>query len=1013
MHIDKNNVERRIKRFLEQRIPPALYRLREPMELSVWTAPGEPVPFSEAIKQEFSPFKAGTAWGRPWGTTWIHVTGKVPESWALEQDIQLELEVDLGFYVTQPGFQAEALAYSKDGVAIKGIHPRNRSIILSVIPGDEVDIYLEAASNPDVARDWSFKPTEMGDIATAGNGPLYVLKYVDLALLDLPVFGLMHDIQTLYTLMQTLSDELPRKAQILRALEAALDVLPPEAISKNAKKARELLKPVLDSPAWNSAHTLHAVGHAHIDSAWLWPLRETRRKVARTFSSALDLIDKNHDFVFAASSAQQYKWIQQDHPELFERIRSSVKKGRFVPIGGMWIEPDSNLPSGESLTRQLLEGKRFFMKEFGIEPLDIWLPDSFGYNGAFPQIVKQAGSQYFLTQKISWNDTNTFPHHTFIWEGIDGTQIFTHFPPADTYNSTISASELHLAESKFAERGKSNVSLLPFGWGNGGGGPTRDMVEAGKRVRDLEGSPKVVFSSPERFFQEAIADYPNPPVWLGELYLELHRATSTTQAPLKRGNRRSESLLREVELWSATAAVYSEFVYPDEEIRAIWEDVLLLQFHDILPGTSITWVHKEAAEMYEAIELKSLKLIDSALRCLLGDGENSVSINAGPMDVDGIAAMSAQLLVSRKYSKPEVIKGGMTLESDYLRVAFGEDGTISSLFDKKANRELVPEGEVANLFQLHSDTPSQWDAWDVDSSYRHTHSDLRGIESIEPFVSEDKQGVRITRVFSDSRIIQECVIPEGTADLEISLEVHWYENEKFLKLAFPLAIHTDRAASEIQYGHLYRSIHTNTNWDAARFETVAHRWVQVAEPNYGVAIANDSTYGYDISRQSKNSLVSTTVRMSLLRAPNFPDPVSDRGTHSFKFLLRAGASIPDAIAAGYELNVPIRRMSGTDKTEVPALFSVSESSAVIESLKLAEDGSGDVVVRLYESQGVQSRVALTANFEFDRVFVTDSLERDLSDNLPTSGGMVTIGFSPFQLRTIRFNRKTPTPGSLA
>lgn len=990
---------------MEQRLPNALYRQRHALSLTAWTVPDEPVPFAHAVKQKFTPIQAGLKWGKPWGTTWIRVQGQVPKDWSKEKNVAIELEVDLGFYVTQPGFQAEALVYTKEGKTIKGIHPRNRSVKLEVSPGGKIDLYLEAASNPDVARDWSYRPTEMGDKATAGKGPLYELQHVDVALLDLSVYHLIHDFNTLFGLMNVLSPDLPRKHEILRALESAVDVLRPDEISKHADEARAILKPILKSPAFASAHTLHAVGHSHIDTAWLWPIRETRRKIARTFSNALDLIEQNSEFVFAASSAQQYKWIQQDHPELFARIKVAVKKGRFVPIGGMWIEPDSNIPSGESLTRQLLEGKRFFKKEFGIEPLDVWLPDSFGYNGSFPQIVKHAGSEYFLTQKISWNDTNLFPHHTFLWEGIDGTQVFTHFPPADTYNSMISAAELHLAESKFQERGKSNTSLLPFGWGNGGGGPTRDMVEAAERAKNLEGSPKVVFSSPEKFFKVAIADYKKPPVWVGELYLELHRATSTTQAPLKRGNRLSESLMREVELWAATANVRKGTKYPEAEIREIWEDILLLQFHDILPGTSITWVHREAAEMYQSIEARANVLIEKSVKALLGSGNQKVSLNAGPLALSGVASMSAGIQQTTKPASATKSSSGAVLENEFLKVVFKADGTITSMFDKSAKRELVPARKVANLFQLHIDMPSQWDAWDVDASYKHTVENITSIDSLELTKSGTSSGVKIKRSFGASKIVQEISMTDSSKDINISMTIDWHENEKFLKLAFPLALHTDRAASEIQYGHLYRAIHTNTDWDAARFETVAHRWVQVAEPNYGVAIANNSTYGYDITREMDKGVSSATVRLSLLRAPNFPDPVSDRGRHTFKFLVRPDAYIPEAISAGYALNSPIRKVQGVAKTEVEPLFTLSNSSVLVESVKLAEDGSGDVIIRMYESEGVRSSFEAKANFEVKAAKLTDSLERPNNEKLAFASGTVKIDFKPFQLRTIRFYKK--------
>lgn len=1005
MHKDTKNAERRIKRFMEQRLEDALYRHRHSLDLSFWSVPNEPVPFDSAVKNSFLPTGVGLKWGKPWGTTWFHITGQVPPSWETGNDVRVELEVDLGFSVTQPGFQAEALVFTKNGRAIKGIHPRNRSVTLGVKPGESVELYLEAASNPDVARDWSFKPTEMGDKGTAGDGPLYELKRVDFALLDVPVYQLIHDFKVLYELMLELPDALPRKHEILRGLEAAVDILPPEAISRNASLARKLLKPLLDSPAFASAHTLHAVGHSHIDTAWLWPLRETRRKVARTFSNALNLIEQNSSFIFAASSAQQYKWIKQDHPELFERVRAAVASGRFVPIGGMWIEPDSNIPSGESLIRQMLEGKRFFMEEFQIEPLDVWLPDSFGYNGAFPQIAKHGGSEYFLTQKISWNDTNVFPHHTFLWEGIDGTQIFTHFPPAATYNSMVAGSELHLAESEFRERGKSNTSLLPFGWGNGGGGPTRDMLEAAERTRNLEGSPRVILSSPEKFFKAAISEYDKPPVWVGELYLELHRATATTQAPLKRGNRLSESLMREVELWAATASILKGYDYPAEEIRGIWEDVLVLQFHDILPGTSITWVHREAAEMYADIEKRANALIAEALEVLCGKGIKTLSFNSGPLKVSGIPALGAGASEQKKGADvSKTATGGVLLENDFLSIRFESDGTICSAFDKQVSRELVPVGKAWNLFQLHNDFPSQWDAWDVESSYRHTVEDLNDVDELELIRSENRSGVAITRSFGKSKISQEITMGASSSDIDIAVTVDWYESEKFLKLAFPFALHTDRAASEIQYGHLHRMIHTNTGWDAARFETVAHRWVQLAEPNYGIAIANSSTYGHDITREVVDGASSATVRLSLLRAPNFPDPTSDRGQHSFAFKIRPGADIKAAIAAGYELNSPLRVIDDCMEEGIEPLLEIHPSSVIVESVKLADDASGDLVVRLYESEGVRSQFEAIANFPVKSAHLTDALERPLSNSVAVLVDSIKIDFTPFQLKTLRFCR---------
>ncbi len=540
MHDDSHLVLGRIARFTRERLVPAIHRDHRPLDVTAWVVPGEPVPFTAAVTQRFAPFAIGEAWGRPWGTVWFHVTGTVPDAWTGPA----ELAVNLGFTGAQPGFQAEGTAYTADGTVISAIEPRRRHLPLGPA-GSAVDLYVEAAANPDVAGSWTFSPTPLGDLATAGSDPIHRLTEMHAALLDVPVWELHQDVWTLSGLVGELPGDLPRRAEILRALERAVDVVDPDDVSGTAEAGRAELAAVLASPAHASAHRLHAVGHAHIDSAWLWPVRETVRKVARTFSNALALMDTDPDFVFAASSAQQYAWLQEHQPDLFARVRQRAREGRFVPVGGMWVESDTNMPGGEALARQFVAGDRFFREELGVESDGVWLPDSFGYSAALPQIAVAAGRRWFLTQKISWNETNRFPHHTFAWEGIDGTRIFTHFPPVDTYGAELSAAELARAQRQFAEKGRARTSLVPFGWGDGGGGPTREMLAAAARTRDLEGSPRVTLSSPSEFFAAAEAEYAAPPVWSGELYLEFHRGTYTSQARTKRGNRRSEHLLRE------------------------------------------------------------------------------------------------------------------------------------------------------------------------------------------------------------------------------------------------------------------------------------------------------------------------------------------------------------------------------------------------------------------------------------------------------------------------------------
>jgi len=426
----------------------------------------------------------------------------------------------------------------------------------------------------------------------------------------------------------------------------------------------------------------------------MWPVRETIRKCARTFSNVAALADAYPDLRFACSSAQQYAWVQEHHPHVFARIKEKVASGQFVPVGGMWVESDTNLPGGEALARQLVQGRRYFARELGVEEQpEVWLPDSFGYTGAFPQLARLAGARWFLSQKMSWNTTNRFPHHTFWWEGIDGSRVFTHFPPADTYGSKLSGEQLAYGVANFADAGPANRSLLPFGYGDGGGGPTREMMETARRVADLEGSPRVVVETPAEFFAGAEAEYPQAPVWSGEMYLEFHRGTYTSQLAMKQGNRRTEHLLREAELWGATAAVRAGADYPYDHLDRLWQDTLLLQFHDILPGSSIAWVHREARDTYRRLAGELEALVAGSLAAAAGSGEVEVLANAAPHDRDGVPALAAGTPAAPG-APVTVARDGdaVVLDNGLLRVRVDADGTIGSVRDLVADREVLAPG---------------------------------------------------------------------------------------------------------------------------------------------------------------------------------------------------------------------------------------------------------------------------------------------------------------------------------
>ncbi|MDX3314402.1 glycoside hydrolase family 38 C-terminal domain-containing protein [Streptomyces sp. ME08-AFT2] len=1035
MHDERRRIEERVERVHSQRVKPAIYAATVPLEVAAWQAPGEPVPFEEAAAAVYEPFAVDTPWGPPWGTTWFRMRGRVPAEWAGRR---VEAVIDLGFTGDWPGNQAEALVHRTDGTPLKAVNPLNQYVPIGnpATGGESVDYLVEAASNPDILAGGFAEPTPLGDVLTAGDRPLYTFRRADLAVLDEQVWHLDLDLQVLRGLMVHLAEHEPRRHEITHALDRAMDTLDLDDVSGSAAAAREVLAPVLARPAHASAHTVSGVGHAHIDSAWLWPIRETKRKTSRTFSNVTALADEYDDFVFACSQAQQYEWVRDNYPHVWARIQESVKKGQWVPVGGMWVESDGNLPGGEAIARQLVHGKRFFIEHFGVETKGVWLPDSFGYNAAYPQLAKLAGNDWFLTQKISWNQTNKFPHHTFWWEGIDGTRIFTHFPPIDTYNARFSGEEMDRAVRNYSEKGGGTRSLAPFGWGDGGGGPTREIMERARRLADLEGSPKVVVEHPDVFFAKAREEYPDAPVWVGELYLELHRATYTTQARTKQGNRRSEHRLREAELWATTAALHAPgYAYPYDKLDRLWKTVLLHQFHDILPGSSIAWVHREAEAEYARVA-GELEALTAEAVAALGAGATRV-FNTGPYDraevlrtsagapayVEVPANGSAPLAADTVGSPQPVTVSGLTLDNGLVRVEVAADGTLSSVRDLRADREVL--AGPGNLLRLHTDLPNHWDAWDIDKHYKNRFTDLLDPDSVSVVEDDPLLGaLRVTRSFGKgSTLTQTITVRAGSPRVDIETDLDWHEAEKILKAAFPVDVRAPHSSAEIQFGHVQRPTHTNTSWEAARFEVSGHRWVHVGEPGYGVAVLNDSTYGHDVSRTVReDGGTTTTVALSLVRAPRIPDPEADQGRHRFTYSLLPGATIADAVAEGYALNLPLRVAESAGAAEPVVSVDGDGGGAggvtvdgdgggaggvTVEAVKLADDRSGDVVVRLYESRGGRARGVLRTGFPLASARVTDLLERPLLEQSAISvpgDGTVEVTLRPFQILTLRLRR---------
>ena len=801
--------------------------------------------------------------------------------------------------------------------------------------------------------------------------------------------------------------------------------------------ARAALAGVLAEPAASSAINHIAIGHAHIDSAWLWPVRETRRKVARTVSNVLALMDEDPDFTYAMSSAQQYAWLEEEHPDLFARMKRRIEEGRFIPVGGMWVESDNMIPSGESLVRQITFGRRYFKEHLGVTPRGIWLPDSFGYTGSWPQIARRAGFDWFLTQKISWNDTTKFPHHSFMWEGIDGTRILTHFPPSDTYCSWMSMHELMYSQRNFLDKDLSRNAILLYGFGDGGGGPTREMTARIRRDHDLAGVPKIEFGTPDQLFDRVRKDIVDDaqgetPVFKGELYLELHRATLTAQQDMKRGCRQEESMLRVAEYLCAAARIKNpDYVYPREELDRIWKTLLLNQFHDILPGSAIAWVHRQARVEYarDVARLNEIALeAGRAIAAVEPDDATITDAVIAPYSRQACEAWVVRPASSRaeagtaSMARVAVTHDGdaIVLDNGQLHVRIEADGTVSSIVDQRTNRELVPAGTRLGRYEMLKDEPFHWDAWDIQRDAFLTANALS--EASITSVDETANGGAVVHAVTRAKGVEirtGIALRPGSATLDFTADVDWHAVEQFLKVDMPVTVQAVNAQYECQYGLVERPINKNTRSDDAKFESCTHRFVRIADADYAVAVVNASTYGSDVSPIHADTAHGTgrgtMVRLSLLSAPLYPDPRTDQGAHSFAWSLVADADMNAVLDEAARLNSPVIG----ELPDLAPLVSLTDvtGTIVLDWVKLADDGSDDLIVRLYEAAGGNAAAALRldaaladAKASVQEVNLMEEPELDAElpralagdEPMPADGAVVSL--APFQLTTLRIRR---------
>ena len=793
------------------------------------------------------------------------------------------------------------------------------------------------------------------------------------------------------------------------------------------------------------------VGQSHIDTAWLWPLKESVRKCGKTFSNVLSLMECYPEFTFAFSQPQLFAYLEAFYPALFEQVKARVAEGRIELVGNAWVEMDTNVPSGEALVRQLLYGRAYYLEKFGKASRVFWMPDVFGYSWALPQIMKRSGVDYFFTSKLVNNDTNNFPHSLFMWQGVDGTRILSYLQRLG-YNGEYDARTLSEIWALYDQKDVCDTALMTIGYGDGGGGPSYQMLEKAQRLKAFPGLPESEFSTSASFFEEAEKAEDELPVWNDEMYYEFHRGTYTSQANTKKNNRKGELLLRRAEIACSMAAALCGREYPAKAFADVWKKLLTNQFHDILPGSSIHQVYEDCAAIYAEVFERAEALYDGAMDALnraLGvredqaavwnylswpvTGEARVSLRgaySGVVDQAGeparctaepagdhtllrfeardVPPMGVKIYtaVSDTRAAERVTASLSGLENERLRVTLDENGNITSLYDKRAGREVFAPDTLNNLLTVFEDIPHRESAWNIDMEYMNHAWPLDKAERVELIEASAVRGVvRVTRRFNLSTIVQDIVLARGARRVEFVTHVDWQETQRMLKAAFHPDVLANRASYEIQFGAIARPTHWNTSYDRARFEVCGHKWADLSEGLYGVSLLNDCKYGYDIK--------DNRMRLTLLRSPNYPDPVADKGEHDFTYAIyphegdwRVGGTVRE----GYELNVPLEAAAGRDDVAARlASFSFAGADAahvVIDTVKGAEDGRG-LIVRAYEAQGARGPVTLRFGFPV-REAVECNLMEDVERAVPVADNAIAFAIKPFEIRTFRI---VPTAGT--
>jgi alpha-mannosidase len=1020
-----------------------IYSERRPVDELLVSGATERISYKEAQTLTYEPAALGQQFGPLWATFWFRGKSMVPPEWSRKR-------IDLIFV----SHYCESTLWM-NGRVMQGLNfsfgERSEATLVSSAKTNQLlEFQIEMACNTAYGQWPAEKPYQ--------NLSPYVLDNCEVGIFD----PLAWEIYLDFLVLQQLESDIATTTDITNKAFGA------ELLSELNRFANEY--DANDEATWESAHAIlvkllanenatlvheiTAVGEGHLDIAWWWPLAETWRKFIRTASNQVALMDEYPEYRFVCSQSYLYEDLKLRMPDLYERVKKKIQGGQWVPVGGTWVEFDCNLPSGESLARQFLYGQRFFQKEFGFRAAECWLQDSFGYNGQLPQLMKLAHIQRFVTQKLLWGHLKP-PHRLFTWEGLDGTKVLAHVPPNHTFSNSLTVAAVRKAAAEFTEDNHSARSLMSFGFGDGGGGPTRVMIEIIERLRDLQGAPKTIMRSPSEFFTMVEDDLKKepPPLTVGELYFSRHRGTYTSQSATKKAMRLAEASLHDLEFVSAIAFKLGLKAYPEKELDRLWKVVLVNQHHDIVTGTSITSVHREAVLQLQEVSTYCRQLTAEALSAISVAGrkmflakqpsgqyaavpqkkdalDKSVSLprKHGSATATSIRELSATrfiplntigfprrevavtpdgevvLIDAAAYAIGKTLSGDINfahvrvheksgriyLENEHLLAEFSSAGDLISLLDKAAKRETLSSG--GNRLELYDDHPLDYDAWEIEPFHLETLEHCQAAHSYKTRGSALRAEIIFARnIGSDSHMVQTVRLEAHSRRLEFHCEVEWQERHKLLKVLFPVAVRANHATYETQFGAIERPTHFNTPEDKALFEVPGQKWADLSEHGYGVALLSDCKYGYSIH--------NCEMRLSLLRSPTSPDPHADKGRHEFAYALmphQGQWQEGQVVAEAFKFNVPIVWMEGTNlPAQTIAFANISDPNIVLNTIKKAEDSEA-IIVRLYECHGARGTAKLKFGFLFTTARLTDILE-NRGSLLTIEDGVVHVPYRPFEI----------------